>query len=314
VLERFIDRFARFGLRPEALTPVYGLAEATLAVTFSPLRERFRHRCFERDALVRSALARPAVDGQPLVSLGRPLPGFALRIVDEDGEALAEGRLGRVLVRGPSTMLGYLGLPEATAAALQGGWLDTGDTGFLHDGELYLYGRAEDRSSAGRNHAPQDVEQAIDGVEGVLAGGGAALGLLSERGEGEELVLFVERARDAAVADAVLAERVRRRALERTGLAPAGTSSPTPLRTRAEDPARRDRARSSPASCNRRASTVAPALRYSPQLPRPGGPCADVASAAALSVARPRSTRLRGLRDQLEACHALDKACGEGDA
>jgi acyl-CoA synthetase (AMP-forming)/AMP-acid ligase II len=222
VLERFLERFARFGLRPEALTPVYGLAEATLAVTFSPLRERFHHRVFDRDALVRDGLARPAAEGQPLVSLGRPLPGFAVRIEDEDGEALAEGRLGRVLVRGPSTMRGYLGLPEATAAALRDGWLDTGDTGFLCGGELYLYGRAKDLLVLrGRNHAPQDVEQAVDGLEGVRTGCSAAVGLLSERGEGEELVVFVERARGAAETDALLAERVRRRVLERTGLAPA---------------------------------------------------------------------------------------------
>lgn len=222
VLERFLERFAPFGLRPEALTPVYGLAEATLAVTFSPLRERFRHRSFDRNALVRDGLARPAAEGQPLVSLGRPLPGFALRIVDEEGEPLAEGRLGRVLVRGPSTMRGYLGLPDATAVALRDGWLDTGDTGFLHDGELYLYGRAKDLLVLrGRNHAPQDVEQALDDLEGVRAGCSAALGLLSESGQGEELVLFVERARGAPDPDAALAERVRRRVLERTGLAPS---------------------------------------------------------------------------------------------
>jgi acyl-CoA synthetase (AMP-forming)/AMP-acid ligase II len=222
VLERFIERFAPYGLRPEALTPVYGLAEATLAVTFSPLRERFRHRCFARDALVREGEARPAASGQPLASLGRPLPGFDVRIAADCGEPLAEGRLGRVLVRGPSVMQGYQGLPEATAAALRGGWLDTGDTGFLHGGELYLYGRTKDLLVLrGRNHAPQDVEQALDDVPGVRAGCSAAVGLLAADGAGEELVLFVERVRDAQVPDAVLSERVRRRVLERTALAPA---------------------------------------------------------------------------------------------
>jgi acyl-CoA synthetase (AMP-forming)/AMP-acid ligase II len=222
VLERFVDRFAPFGLRPEALTPVYGLAEATLAVTFSPLRERFRHRVFERGALVREGLARRAEEGQPLVSLGRPLPGFEVRIADEDGDALAPGCLGRVLVRGPSTMSGYQGMPEATAEALRDGWLDTGDTGFLDAGELYLYGRAKDLLVLrGRNHAPQDVEQAIDDLPGVRTGCSAALGLVSEGGDGEELVMFVERARDSASGDAELAEQVRRRVLERTGLAPA---------------------------------------------------------------------------------------------
>lgn len=223
VLERFLRRFERFGLRPEALTPVYGLAEAALAVTFSPLRERFHHRSFDRDALVREGRALPADGGQPLVSLGRPLPGFALRIEGPGGEPLGEGRLGRVLVQGPSTMLGYLDLPDATAAALRDGWLDTGDTGFVLGEDLYLYGRAKDLLVLrGRNHAPQDVEQAVDDVDGVRPGCSAAVGLLSDRGDGEELVLFVERARSAAAAsDAELAESLRRRVIERTGLAPA---------------------------------------------------------------------------------------------
>jgi fatty-acyl-CoA synthase len=222
VLERFVERFAPYGLRAEALTPVYGLAEASLAVTFSELRAPFRHRSFDRSALVREGIARVAAGGQPLVSLGRPLPGFALRIVDAGGDELEPGRLGRVRVRGPSLMQGYLGMPGATAAALRDGWLDTGDTGFLHEGELFLYGRAKDLLVLrGRNYAPQDVEHAVDGVPGVRTGCSAAVGLLSESGEGEELVLFVERARDAAVEDEALAERVRRRVLERTGLAPA---------------------------------------------------------------------------------------------
>jgi acyl-CoA synthetase (AMP-forming)/AMP-acid ligase II len=222
VLERFVDRFAPYGLRPEALTPVYGLAEASLAVTFSELRAPFRHRVFERGALVREGIARIAAEGQPLVSLGRPLPGFALRIVDAGGDELGPGRLGRVRVRGPSLMRGYLGMPEATAAVLRDGWLDTGDTGFLHEGELFLYGRAKDLLVLrGRNYAPQDVEHAVDDVPGVRTGCSAAVGLLSESGEGEELVLFVERSRDAAGGNETLAERVRRRVLERTGLAPA---------------------------------------------------------------------------------------------
>jgi fatty-acyl-CoA synthase len=222
VLERFVERFAPYGLRPEALTPVYGLAEASLAVTFSELRAPFRHRVFDRSALVREAVARIAPEGQPLVSLGRPLPGFGIRIADAKGADLAPGSLGRVLVRGPSVMQGYLGMPEATAAALRDGWLDTGDTGFVHGGELYLFGRAKDLLVLrGRNHAPQDVEHAVDGVPGVRTGCSAAVGLLAESGEGEELVLFVERARRWRGRSDELAESVRRRVLERTGLAPA---------------------------------------------------------------------------------------------
>ena len=219
VLQRFVDRFAPHGFRPEALTPVYGLAEASLAVTFSDLRRPFRTRRFDRKALVCDGLARPADDGLPLVSVGPALPGFSLRILDDDGLPLADGRLGRVWVRGPSVMDGYHAMPEATAAALRDGWLDTGDVGFLADGELYLFGRAKDVIVLrGRNHAPQDVEHAIDDVAGVRTGCSAAVGMVADGGDGEELVVFAERRTRGAAADAALAERVAHRITERTGL------------------------------------------------------------------------------------------------
>jgi acyl-CoA synthetase (AMP-forming)/AMP-acid ligase II len=142
VLRAFCDRFARWGFRPEALTPVYGLSEAALAVTFSDLDRPFRGRRFDREGLSRDRAAREAPDGREIVSVGRAVPGFRLRIVDEMGRELPEGRVGRVWAQGPSLMDGYLGDPEATARALRDGWLDTGDLGFLREGELYLTGRA----------------------------------------------------------------------------------------------------------------------------------------------------------------------------
>jgi len=220
VLARFVDRFAAHGLREQALTPVYGLAEATLAVTFSALRERFSVRRFDSRALLEQGRADDAgADGVPIVSLGPPLPGFELAVVDEAGSALPERRLGRVRARGPSIMQGYDGRAEETARALQDGWLDTGDVGFLRDGELYLHGRAKDLIIVrGRNHAPQDVEQALNDLPGVRAGCSAAVGVLAEDGTGEVLWVFVERARDARASDAAIADGVRRRVLERSAL------------------------------------------------------------------------------------------------
>ena len=216
---RFVERFAAFGLREEALTPVYGLAEATLAVTFSSLRERFRAPCFDAVALAERGQAIPDPNGTPLVSLGPPLPGFAIQIASEAGVALPEAALGRVRVRGPSLMSGYEGLPEENARALVDGWLDTGDVGFLWHGELFLYGRAKDLVIVrGRNHAPQDVERSLDDLPGVRVGCSAAVGALAEDGGGEELWLFVERAQGASSNDAELGEAIRARSLERCGL------------------------------------------------------------------------------------------------
>jgi acyl-CoA synthetase (AMP-forming)/AMP-acid ligase II len=95
-------------------------------------------------------------------------------------------------------MSGYLGRPEATARTIVNGWLDTGDLGFLHQGDLYLTGRAKDvLILRGRNHAPHEVEQAVDQVAGVRTGCAAAASHRHEGGSTESLLLFVEHVRDA---------------------------------------------------------------------------------------------------------------------
>ncbi|MDP2313368.1 MAG: AMP-binding protein [Pseudomonadota bacterium] len=183
-LRRFVDRFARWGLRPEALTPVYGLAEASLAVTFSALDEPFKTTRFDRHALA-DGRAVPDPEGVELVSVGTPLPGMAIDV--------PEDRVGPVKVRGPSLFAGYLHQPERTALAMVDGWLDTGDLGFVHDGELYLTGRAKDVVILrGQNHAPHEIEQAVDAVEGVRTGCAAAVAWRPEDAESEQLVVFVE--------------------------------------------------------------------------------------------------------------------------
>lgn len=193
VVRAFSERFARWGFRPEAMTPVYGLSEAALAVTFSPHDRAPRMPRFDRAALAERGHAELAQDGLELVSVGTPLPGFAIEIRGEHGEPLPAGRVGRIWTCGPSLLRDYLDRPEATAVALRDGWLDTGDLGFLFEGELYLTGRAKDvLILRGRNHAPEEVERAVIGVAGVRGLGVVAASDLPEGAAGEELSLFVE--------------------------------------------------------------------------------------------------------------------------
>ncbi|MEM8929669.1 MAG: AMP-binding protein, partial [Acidobacteriota bacterium] len=208
VLRAFQERFAAWGFRPEALTPVYGLSEATLGVTFSRLDQPFRAERFDREALAEGrAVVTP--DGRELIAVGQPLPGTAIRIVDATGDELSVGHIGRVQARGPSIMDGYLDRPDATADALSSdGWLDTGDLGFLHvapaqDGDggsdLFLVGRAKDvLILRGRNHDPAEVEHTVDTVAGARKGCAVAVGYRGEDADTESLWLFVEHARDAA--------------------------------------------------------------------------------------------------------------------
>jgi acyl-CoA synthetase (AMP-forming)/AMP-acid ligase II len=220
VLRSFVERFARWGFRQEALTPVYGLSEAALAVTFSALDRPFHSRRFSRDDLARGGAAREEPGGREIVSVGRPLPGFALSLRDDAGREVPEGKIGQVWIQGPSLMDGYLGDPEATTRAFREGWLDTGDLGFLYGGELYLTGRAKDLIILrGRNHSPEEIERAIEGVPGVRAGCAVAASWLPEGASGETLALFVEASRGAtAEQQAALPDACRAAVLGATGL------------------------------------------------------------------------------------------------
>lgn len=212
VLRRFEGRFRSFGFRESALTPVYGLAEAALAVTFAAPELSAHTRFFDRDALGERGVAEPREGGLELASVGKPLPGYRLRIADQKGRPVGSRHLGRVLVSGPSIPMDLT----------REGWLDTGDRGFLFDDELYLYGRNKDLIVLrGRNYAPQDIELALDDLLDVRKGCTAALGVVPEGGEREELVILVERNRASPPSvDPRLAQAVRDSIASRIGVVP----------------------------------------------------------------------------------------------
>ena len=241
VLRAFAARFARWGFRPEALKPVYGLSEAALAVTFADLDRPFLAVHFDRTALVERGEAvavppaqmtplTPLAEGRPvpasalareIVSVGTPLAGFALEVRDASGALVPENRVGRLFVAGPSLMRGYLDQPAATAAALRDGWLDTGDLGFLHEGELFLTGRAKEILLVrGRNYAPADLELAVAELPDVRRGCVAAASHLPPGRETEAVVLFVEHKRSVSPARLEeLRAGARAAVLARVGLA-----------------------------------------------------------------------------------------------
>ena len=218
-LRRFAERFARHGLDPGALVPVYGLSEAALAVTFCARGRPLAGRRIDPERLARDGVVAPG--GRELVPAGRPIAGVEVEIRDEGGAPVGEGRLGRVFVRGPSLMQGYLGDAAATRRALAHGWLDTGDLGFALEGELYVHGRAKDVVIVrGANHAPDEFEAAVGEVAGVRPGCAVAVGFTPEGGGGEALAILAERAREGASPDGAVEAQVRRAVLERTGIAP----------------------------------------------------------------------------------------------
>lgn len=191
-VNRFCERFARWGFRHEAMTPVYGLAEAGLGVSFSDPDSPPLITEFDRDALSLEGAARPG-PGRKLISVGRPLPAIEVSIRDEAGNALPDGSAGRILVKGPSITKGYYNDPELTAKVIREGWLDTGDIGFLLDGQLYIAGRAKDLIIIrGRNYAPQEFEDLLLDIDGVRTGCVVAVSTVVE-GSGEQLVILAEK-------------------------------------------------------------------------------------------------------------------------
>ncbi len=196
-LERFSTRFAAAGFRPGAAMPVYGLAEAALGLAFPPLRRGPLIDCVDRDALSAHGEARPAraddAEALRFPSCGHVLAGYRVRIVDGAGRALPARRQGRIEFDGPSATRGYFNNPDATRRLRSGEWLDTGDLGYLADGELYLTGRVKDLIvRAGRNLYPQELEGAIGDIPGVRKGCVVVFGSNDPDNGTERLVVMAE--------------------------------------------------------------------------------------------------------------------------
>ncbi|MFF3897133.1 amino acid adenylation domain-containing protein [Streptomyces sp. NPDC001812] len=209
----FTARTRAAGLDPRAATPVYGLAEATLAVAFPPLGEVAVPVAVERAALSRGRVVErePGGDAVELMDVGVPVPGCSVRVTDGGGRVLGDRRVGHIEVSGPQIARGYHGLPDATEQAFADGWLRTGDLGFLRDGRLCVSGRHKDvLFVSGRTfHAP-DLEEVAAGTAGVPAGTTVVVGSTDPVSGGERVVVFVAWARPPRTASEVL-DRVARR-------------------------------------------------------------------------------------------------------
>jgi 1-acyl-sn-glycerol-3-phosphate acyltransferase len=196
-LSAFRDRFIPYGLKPEALTPVYGLAEATLGVAFTPVNRGPRIDRVRREAISHSGRAETAEKDDPetveFVSSGVPIPGFEVRITDATGTEAREREEGALEFKGPSTTSGYYRNPEATKDLFHDDWLVSGDRGYIAEGEVYITGRTKDVViRAGRNIYPYELEQAVADVAGVRRGCVAVFGATAPESGTERLVVVAE--------------------------------------------------------------------------------------------------------------------------
>lgn len=207
-IRRFTERFARYGFRPEAMAPVYGLAENAVGLAFPPLGRRPVIERIDRAALSRRARAEPAppdaTDALELVACGRPLAGHQIRILGPTGE-VAEREEGRLQFRGPSATTGYFRNTEKSRELFDGPWLDSGDLAYAAAGDIFITGRSKDIIiRAGQHIYPQEVEAVVGEVTGIRRGCVAVLGTTDPKSGTERLVVVAEtRERRTAELDAL---------------------------------------------------------------------------------------------------------------
>jgi 1-acyl-sn-glycerol-3-phosphate acyltransferase len=232
---RFTERFGSCGFRAGTMTPVYGLAESSLGLTFPPLGrgpviDRLAREPFQSSG---RAVPAPESDTNPLrfVGCGTPLPGHEVRIVDEEARVQPERQQGRIEFRGPSATSGYFRNPEETGRLIRDGWVDSGDLGYLAGGELYVTGRLKDVViRVGRNIHPQELEQAVGGIDGIRKGRAAVFGARDRTSGTEQMVVLAETRERDEEKRAQISQRILSASMDLLGtppddivLAPPGT-------------------------------------------------------------------------------------------
>jgi acyl-CoA synthetase (AMP-forming)/AMP-acid ligase II len=193
--QRFLTRFRPYGLRPRAISSCYAMAETTFAVTQTTPGMEPSSLAVDRNDLARGVVTL-ARDGGPVrlcVSSGSGIRGCEVRIVDENRMEVGSRRVGEIAIKSASIFDGYRNYPEKTAEVLCDGWYYSGDYGFKHEEQYYVIGRKKDTIIvAGNNIFPEDVEDAVGAVEGIVPGRVVAFGEEDEALGSEQISVIAE--------------------------------------------------------------------------------------------------------------------------
>ena len=223
-VDAFANRFMAYGLRREAITPVYGMAECAVGLSFSPINRGPLIDVIQREPLMHSGRALPAQTDERsalrVVSCGRPLPGYEVRVVDTGERELGDRIEGRLEFKGPSATSGYFRNPELTRKLFHGDWLDSGDLGYVANGEIYITGRVKDVIiRGGRNIHPHDLEQAVGDIPDIRRGCVAVFGNPDPATGTERLVVLAETRESNPQARARLVSEINAAAMDLLGMA-----------------------------------------------------------------------------------------------
>ena len=222
-IRRFGERFASYGYQPQAMAPVYGLAEAAVGLAFPPLGRGPRIDRVERETFLTRRMAVPVSDADPgaleFVACGQPLPGYQIRIVDSAGRELPAREEGRLEFQGPSACSGYLHNTEATRRLFDDGWLDSGDLAYVAGGDIYLTSRVKDIIiRGGRNIYPYELEEAAGDIPGIRKGCVAVFGSPDQDTGTERIIVVAETREEETTRLQTLQARVREVATDLLGM------------------------------------------------------------------------------------------------
>lgn len=194
----FLDKMSVHGLARNSMFTVYGLAEATLAVSFPPVGEEFRSLMLDRNAM-RFGQPVQIVDQHHseavrVINVGCALKGSPIRIVDNHNSVLGESIIGNIQIKGNNVTGGYYNNPSKTREMITvDGWLATEDLGFLLDGNLFVTGRAKDIIFVnGVNYYSHDIEAVAEAVSGVGFGRAIAIGMRNKINSEDDIILFIK--------------------------------------------------------------------------------------------------------------------------
>jgi fatty-acyl-CoA synthase len=194
-LRRFVRYYASVGVRHDALVPCYGMAESVVGIALSTPGEGMLTECLDRKEVAHGFARKVARESSAaaveIVCCGRALPGHEVEVVDDSGGVLPDRHIGEFRVRGPSVAAEYFEDPVASATTFTAMGLLTGDLGYLDNGLVFVTARRKDLVIVeGRNHAPSDIEEAVERLPGVRPR--SVVAFSSDGPFGEELVVVLE--------------------------------------------------------------------------------------------------------------------------
>ncbi|MFI6084328.1 SDR family NAD(P)-dependent oxidoreductase [Streptomyces sp. NPDC051217] len=224
--QRFLELLAPHGLSADAMTPSWGMSETCSGVTYSRLRRRdpsVGTVAIDRSSLGGDIRTVDPADGGAMVlcRVGQPIPGVRIRVVDDTGVVLPEGRLGELLIRGRTMMRGYFANAEANLESFADGWFRTGDLAFVYEGEVIIAGRRKDQIIVrGINYPAHELEQIVEQADGVQVTYAAVAGVGEPGADSEQMVVFFVPQRWEANAVARIVDEIRARLVRESGLGP----------------------------------------------------------------------------------------------